>query len=674
MKRRDFVRNLTIAGAAAGTLHGLTNCQSNNSQTDPQEEEILQALSNAKAILNIENDFLKVTVYDDASAKISDKKHQKSWDMGTVAIQDNGPIDQNLVWFRAERTLMEQYPGRFIGEREGEHIRYKLINRRGRVVGNFLCQYQLEKDFLALRILELSESLPSLIFPPPITSEKVVVPHHAGRLIHKPQADIWTRQFLPFFTHLNMRWIGGLKDDAAWIGIFDDLVVDAGGFLANNSLTAGWLKSLGQWGKNYAIRYKFIKGGYVELAKTYRNYLIEKGQFKSLKEKMAGNPRLKNLLGGRTLTYFQAWPPLNKDDADNYLFTPEQRANRLMDKLKVDFTHQDVGKSLLYARQKGFKKGLVMLRGWIKGGYDASHPDIWPPESALGSIDDFKQLMTNEDQTVMGLHDNYQDIYADTQSFPKGINRRQNGDYMAGGLWAPGQAYILNSKNSIEYAKRNWQQMKTLNPAAMFIDTATASKLEESYETNNTQTRLQDYQRKMALLQHFKDEGTLVGSEEGSETGTTICDWFESRHARHAGETIPLWSLVFHDSVFMSRYTTFEPGRSYPGYLEDMLWGYHLHFFMRPQFGNIRPDADTETVGFGATEMTEELFNQSFHVDQWHEQIGDKEMLSHRFLSDDSQVEETVFETGLKIVVNFSSEKRQVENMTIPAQSYKIIG
>jgi hypothetical protein len=245
---------------------------------------------------------------------------------------------------------------------------------------------------------------------------------------------------------------------------------------------------------------------------------------------------------------------------------------------------------------------------------------------------------------------------------------------MHGGLWAGGQAYILNSRNALEYAARNWEIMKELGPGAMFIDTATASKLEQSYEKGNRLSRAQDLQHKMDLLHLFKKDGALVGSEEGNEYGNMLVDYSENRHARHAGETIPLWSLVFHDSVFSCRYITFEPGSNYPRWLEDMLWGYHLHFFMKPGFGNIRKGDMSSTVGFSSTELTEDLFQDTFKVDKWHEKIGLLPMTHHRFLTADASVEETVFGEKYKIICNFNAGPVQVNQYSIPGHGYIIEG
>lgn len=668
MKRRDFLKTSAILGAAASAPVLMPSCQ----PASESEWELAGEIQPRSLVLALENQWLKVSAFSDGTLSVVDKANDMSWETLTVAMQDSGAIAEEQVWARGERTLMEQYPVRFICEKANDKLLLKAYDRQMRITGAFFVTVSLEDKWLKMSLSEIDERLPSLVFPPPFVCESLVIPSHAGEIVRKPQADIWERKYLSFFTHLNMRWFGGQKADHAWLCMFDDQAVDAGAMMVNNTLTACWLKSLGQWKGSYALRYTFVKGNYVTLAKTFRQALINSGRFRSLQEKIKQNPALEQFKGGRTLTWFQAWPPTRGEDLDDFLYTPEQRKGKEFERITTDFTHQEVQRSLAFARSKGFTKGLAMLRGWISRGYDASHPDIWPPEPLLGSLDEFQNLLRTTD-AVMGLHDNYQDMYRTAASYPKGIIQNQGGQVMHGGLWAGGQAFILNSRNSVEYARRNLADIKTLGAKAMFIDTTTASNLHQSWEKGNELTRLQDMQLKTELLDTFRQAGFLVGSEEGCDFGTQVCDWFESRHARKPGHTVPLWSLVFHDSTFMSRYTSFEPGSPYPKWLEDMLWGYQLQFFINPAFGNIRQQNASETVGFGANAMSEELFTSSFHVDKWHEQTALAEMLTHEVLSEDGQVEATEFSSGQKIVVNFGDKPQEVLGKLIPATGYLIL-
>ncbi len=87
-----------------------------------------------------------------------------------------------------------------------------------------------------------------------------------------------------------------------------------------------------------------------------------------------------------------------------------------------------------------------------------------PPKKPSVHIEEFKDLLTiPEDTIISSIHDNYLDIYEDNPSFPGGVIVRPNGQYMTGGIWSARQCYILNSRNSLGYLKRNWEHLKTLN-------------------------------------------------------------------------------------------------------------------------------------------------------------------------------------------------------------------
>jgi len=663
MNRRNFLKTSALISAGSafagdGLIHPVS-----------PEFQAIQPPKNSVAIL--ENEFLKYEIFTDASTVITDKINQFQWRQGPVAIQDSGEIEENNCWFRGERTFMEQYPGRFQVTREGEQFRFTLLARQNRVVGRFLCCIQPEREWLCFQLLEIDESIPSLIFPTPVFSDASVIPHGAGRLVQSSAPDIWKREFLPFYTHLNMQMLGGLKAGMAWIGIFGPNSTDAGAFLYNGLVSPVWLKSLGRWQGDYQFRLRFFKGDYNEIAQVYRDWLQKNQRWVTLREKAEQNLRVKALPGGRILSYFQAFPALNRTAAEDYIFSPDQmKAER--QQMEIRFTHHELKKSLEYAKSQGFSKGLINIRGWINGGYDFSHPDIWPPEPELGEYRQLAELMRAKQSFPFCLHDNYQDMYDHTASFPKGVLQRPDGSLIHGGLWAGGQAYMLNSRDSLAFAKRNWEKIRELHPDAMFPDTITAARLLQSFENGNTLTRLQDREFKTEILKFYREQGLLVGCEEGADFGVPDCDWFENRHRRIPGETIPLWSLVFHDAAFCARYTTFTDDTPYPKWLEDLLWGYMLLFQMQPDFGKITTRKTSAETGFSPAPMNEQLFTSTFQVDRWHAQIGMQQMLSHRFVTEDKQVEETIFENGHRIIVNFDANDREIEGTLIKGHHHWI--
>jgi hypothetical protein len=353
-------------------------------------------------------------------------------------------------------------------------------------------------------------------------------------------------------------------------------------------------------------------------------------------------------------------PGYKQNFREDFLLNNEQISRRGNEEINIYLTYKELSEFIQKLKAGGLKSGFLKIAGWINGGYDASHPDVWPPEPLLGPVEELKQILSMEESFALGIHDNYQDIYETLPSFPKGVNQLVDGTLQTGGAWAGGQAYILNSQASVEYAKRNWEQLKTLSPRALFSDTITATQLFESFEPGNEKTKADDNRLKMSLMAFFKEKGVLFGSEEVADFGIPFVDWFETRHNRVQGETIPLWPLVFHDAAYLMSYGSGMPGKDKqdglnpPLWLEAMQWGYMPHYFHRKDF-----DFD--------------LFNGNFQVDQWHEKVALAGMTNHEFLNPERTVEKTEFSNGAAIICNYGTEPVVTGGSRIEKFSFKIL-
>jgi hypothetical protein len=655
-----------MAASKSSLAIGLTQAQQAESVgTGPSPEALSEHAAQVEPVRHLENEYLSFTLFSDGTAKIVDRKTQTEWRMGPVAMQDESPIDVGHVWVRTGRSVCEQYPGRFLVKIEGDTLRYWLLGRGKEIKGSFLVQITLEGKWLEFRLVAIDHKLPSLVFPPPIECNSLVLPMNVGRWIREPLEG---RYFYPFFSNLNMRWFGGLREDKGWLALFpEENFVDSGAMVTELSSSPAWLQSLGQWSQPRVVRYTFAAGDYVRLAKIYREWAIEHGLHKSLVKKIAATPALINLCQGRMISLVEAHPRHAKEYDDDILMSAADD-DMLGHGPKVHFTHQQVREVIRDLPSIGIRRALINVRGWIPGGYDYSHPDVWPPEPDLGPLGDLKSLCGTGDPYTVVLHDNYQDIYRQSASWPKGVDHRADGSLLPGGYWAGGQAYILNSRDSVRYAQRNWREMKQLSLRGLYVDTTTACQAYQSFEPNNSLTRSQDVEYKTKLLAFFKSQGLVLGSEEGADFGVPHLDWFENRHDRVPGESVPLWPLVFHDAALCGRYTKdtelgpvdrrrSEEAAKPPSWLLDLLWGYFIISGC--------PDR-------ASWDLYKERLKSTLQVDEWLRKVSLAEMVSHRFVASDFQVEETSFSTGDTIVVNFSSEERNVEGVRIPRYGYQM--
>jgi hypothetical protein len=430
---------------------------------------------------------------------------------------------------------------------------------------------------------------------------------------------------------------------------------------------------MGRWQGRYRVFYGFTGSGYVGIAKRFRQYAMEHGLFKSLREKLDENPEAGKLLGGRALQFMNFKSKGYPQTKDDYWATDAQVQPYEED--HILFTFDDVLKKVAIARDRmGFKKGMVLLRGWMHGGYDSTHPDIWPTEDRLGSQAELEKVMALRDEYLTVLHDNYQDFYPTTESFPRGVVVRENGTLMSGGMWFGKQCYITNSRDGARLAQRNWELVRQLGSSGYFVDTTPCNPLHESYEEGNELTRRQDMQGKHDILKVFYDAGQVVGSEKFGDFCVPVMHWSEHNQRRVPGESIPLWQLVFHDAVFGCRYSTFNPRSPYPSWMEDMLYGNFLRFWAPVNFGGPEPYRCESVAGWGRWSYTEEEFKSTYHVDEWHGKTGLEEMTSHAFLAEDGQVEEVVYGDRFRMTANFADEERVVDGRTLKPHGYLVEG
>jgi hypothetical protein len=615
-------------------------------------------------ILTHENESLRFVLNADGSAQIEDRVGGASWRMASIAYQEEGAIDAGHVWQRTERSSCEQFAGRFRLEAGSENVvRCTLLDELHQPLGDFRVRVVLDGIWLRFELLSIDEALPSLVFPPPLEASSLVLPQGVGKWIRKPLAG---RFLYRLYGGLNMRWFGGLQadEDKGYLAVWTQGHHNAGVLATGFSAMSAWLKSLGKWETPMTVSYRFTTGGYVGLARAYRVWAIENKLHKSLTQKIEEVPNVALLLGGRELNCLLGHTLAASRFQETLRPIPAELEGReTVLHRKIGF--HDVARIEKEARELGWNRGVLIVRGWIRGGYDESHPDIWPPEAGFGTIEELQDILQPGENSIGGFHDNYQDIYQQSASWPHGVNITSDGKPMRGGYWEGGQSYILNSGAGLNYARRNWEHLQTLGAGKIYSDTITTQYLYQSYEEGNTLSRVQDEDYKQQLMAFWKSKGLVLASEEGSDFGIPYLDTADTQHARLVDEnsvSIPLWTLVFHDAVFTSRHNTTVPDRSgaahIPWYLPNLLWGYYTMWGI--------PGEDESRDGW------KQGFAESLFVEEWHARIGLADMTNHRFLSEDFAVEETQFSSGESIIANFAPEARTVEGITIDAGGYHV--
>lgn len=282
------------------------------------------------------------------------------------------------------------------------------------------------------------------------------------------------------------------------------------------------------------------KGGYVEIAKAYREVARERGLLVTFKDKWSsGSP-----IAGRE--YFSMDGVHNRESGGKRVFFTFPQVAATAEHMKNDV---------------GIDKAMVNMWGWQLKGYDR-HPDILPaaPECGgnAGLIDCAKRVRALG--YLFGLRDCYQDIYEDSASWdPSLVMKNPDGSLVKGGVWAGAQSYVLNTQKGFELAKRSQNipgVKKLVHPDLYYIDTVQATPLFEDFSKEHSMTLRDDMYWKSQLCKYARKQLGIFGTEEGVEWGVPFTDFTESLMTRtknifptFSEVPVPLFEMVYGDCV-----------------------------------------------------------------------------------------------------------------------------
>lgn len=407
-------------------------------------------------------------------------------------------------------------------------------------------------------------------------------------------------------------------------------------------LAPEWQPSRGQFGPARRIRYVALdSGGYVAMAKRYRQYAKSIGLWKTLAQKHEENPNV-DLLVGAVNVWLMGWR------------TSPSALCREMQSLGIQRILWSAATSPEELRKLNAIEGVLTSR------YDI-YQDTMNPAS-------FPKLR--------GVHRDWT-----TEAWAKGdVMLDAKGDWVKGwqvqgkdGQWYP--CGVLCDRQAVDYARRRIPPELATHPyRCRFIDTTTASPWRECYDPRHPMTRSESRKFKMDLLEYVSRDCHLVcGSETGHDAAVPFVHYFEGMlslgpyRVPDSGRNmlqpvqqvpdrvakfqtghyyrLPLWELVYHDCVVAQWY-----------------WGDYSN-----KLPSLWDRRDLWNALYGTPPMF--MFNQSIWENNRQRfaksyrtatpvarATGYKEMLSHCWLTPDHAVQETRFEGGVRVTANFGDK------------------
>lgn len=500
------------------------------------------------------------------------------------------------------------------------------------------------------------------------SSEYYVLPIDEGITFYGDDKDMLTGDFANNTGHgICMPFFGATDGSSSWMFVFetpDDAALRLNRNNGMNCSSPVWYSQKGSFGYTRQFKYIFLdKGGYVGIAKRYRKIAEENGNLVtfSMKKEMRGVEGAQRIEKLRGAVNFWTW------DSDCAEFCKEV---------------QDAGIERVLWSQRATPEDVDKMNkseNVLTGRYDI-YQDVMDPKY-------FNKVEYISEDWV-------------TDAFPKDIAVDENNNMVQ--AWP---VEVKDRKNkfincvslcdvtSPVYArKRIAEDLSTHNYNARFLDTTTASGLRECYSSVHPMTRTQSKLSRIELLGIISKENTLVcGSETGSDYAVPVCDYFEGMMSlgpyriENAGRNcekivnnvpkqvekfqmgekyrIPLWELVYHDCV-VSMYYWGDYNNKFPS-----LWN------KRDLFNALYATPPMLYTNRNDFKKQKERFVQSYNTskDITYSTFG-VEMMSHEFLTDDREVQKTVFANGVQVIVNFSDKDFNYEGKNISSNSVLQLG
>ncbi|HPD14200.1 MAG TPA: glycoside hydrolase [Planctomycetota bacterium] len=511
---------------------------------------------------------------------------------------------------------------------------------------------------LVLTLKGKGEMAGTLAFPPPFATAKgqlLILPVNEGISYPADDATLPPMHYHLYGGHgLCMPWYGQTDGERGLMAIVetaDDAAVRLPRLDGLLHLAPEWQPQKGQFGPPRVIRYVFFdQGGYVAMAKRYRDHAKQTGLLKTLDEKRKANPNVDLLIGAANVWCWEKDAPA-------------------------------IARELQAA---GIRRIL-----WSNG----------RPPDQLKALNEMSGVLTSR-------YDIYQDTM-DPAQFPKlrwvhgdwTSEAWANGDLMRGpgGEWLKGWEVeakdggmipcgVLCDLRAPDYArKRIPAELKTHPYRCRFIDTTTASPWRECYDPKHPCTRTESKRAKMELLRVVSEEcGLVCGSETGHDAAVPFVHYFEGmlslgpyrvpdsgRAMQKLWDSVPepvakfqtghfyrlpLWELVYHDCVVAQWYWG-DYNNKLPSLWDRRdLW--NALYGTPPMFMFDRK----------LWEASRDRFVRSYKtIEPTARATGYSEMLSHRWLTPDHAVQETRFANGVVVTANFGDKPFVLANGTMLA-------
>lgn len=480
---------------------------------------------------------------------------------------------------------------------------------------------------------------------------------------------------------LSMPWMGITDNqfETGYIAILD--TPDDAAFFSKRdgdlvTFEPVWMPQIGKFGYDRRLIYHFFdKGGYVAQCKKYREYAWKKNGVITLSERQKSFPAIEKLIGAVQIYVY--------DDARQVSFAKE-------------------------LKQSGINKAFIM---WVPNQIPYPEKDYDTRLKELGYLSGVYELLRDaraRDSVPPSPTDKPREAYLDRFSYP-GLFKQITLVQKDGKLHYSGFGYDICPKAILPLISslRVDKELAIYPHETYFIDGWLASGLFECYAKDHPLTRTQYKQYVIDVNNMFINKyNMIIGGEWGADYGvpTTVYahgmmtlhrTWFGSdaykrgtiyyigswssqhptivlststatdkylKYSLNEYTRVPLYELVYHDAI-VTTWRHEDTNHKMP----EIWWKKDLFNILYGTAPLWIPDQEL-------WRKYKNTFIESYNnICPWLQKIGYDEMVSHRFVTSDRKVQESLFSSGKRAIANFGDSDYSFEGKIIKAKGFILL-
>ncbi|MBE6413701.1 MAG: hypothetical protein E7035_04000 [Verrucomicrobiaceae bacterium] len=424
------------------------------------------------------------------------------------------------------------------------------------------------------------------------------------------------------------------------------------------------------------------KATYVDMAKVYRKYQLDRGEVKPLRERVKNNPTLKYSVESPFVRVKLAH---NKHPKGIGGFN-SPKWDKITPELHVAHTFDSFIDIMRKMYQAGVKEADMCFVGWQVGGFDGYFPDLFPVEERLGGEAKMREAVKigKELGYHMTTHINNHNMYKRAKGWSdEFVSKNRKGEPRTYVYWPGGQAYHTCFQTICDrYMDKDIAKLKDMGMnAPQHVDVTSAIRPSPCCDALHPNNRKQQAQHQIRLGEKYRKNFGGFTSEAGFDHCAKVLDYAlytstaskgkafveatEKRLKRKMNnppmvefEILPLWQIVYHGII-----------------LSNVDW-YTIDCYLKPKGHKLRLKF-IECGGRPTFYWTK--YKKQSDIDgiaEAYREYVPMRYLQYEFMDRHEEIAKNVFLTGYsdgsEVVVNYTKKPFEYKGQVVEARDYRL--